>query len=80
MNISHLRCGPVAVRFTRPPRLSPPQADDAGQVEPAMTGIVTLFKTLAKYGISIPPKNAIYLFTYGHPLSWALPAIFGRQT
>jgi hypothetical protein len=40
MNVSHLRCGPVGVRFTRPPRLSPPQTDDGGQVEPAMTGVI----------------------------------------
>jgi hypothetical protein len=38
MNISHLRCGPVGVRFTRPPRLSPSQADDGGQVESRFAG------------------------------------------
>ncbi len=45
MNISHLWCGPVGVRFTRPPRLSPPQADDGGQVEPAMTGVINAAPT-----------------------------------
>ncbi len=38
MNIAHLLCGPVGVRFTRPTRLSPPQADDGGQVESRFAG------------------------------------------